>query len=130
MDDEFEGIDNKKVQHQNAPMIFEKWIRNNAQAIQTELEDSQKRLSLIEKVASDAKKDRSSFMVELLRSLSHERLGNDLKATDSLRKYFDYNMRQKNTRANPETGMIEFISWAVKVHKPELNLAATHIRMG
>jgi len=55
---------------------------------------------------------------------------NDNQAIADLHKYFDYNMRQKQTKANTDTGAIEFVSWAVKVHQPALNLASLRLRLG
>lgn len=47
-----------------------------------------------------------------------------------MHRYFDYQMRQKVTKPNTETGVLEFVSWAVKVHHPALNLAGLRFRLG
>ena len=49
---------------------------------------------------------------------------------DDLHRYFDYQMRAKITKPNTETGALEFVSWAVKVHHPALNLAGLRFRLG
>lgn len=69
-------------------------------------------------------------MIHLLTSLSHTLAKNDQAAIADLHKYFDYNMRQKQTKTNTETGVVEFVSWAVKVHQPALNLANLRLRLG
>lgn len=69
-------------------------------------------------------------MKHLLTSLVHTFAKNDQKAVDDLHRYFDYQMRSKVTRANTETGVLEFVSWAVKVHHPALNLAGLRFRLG
>ena len=33
-----------------------------------------------------------------------------------MHKYFDYNMRQKMTKLNRETGAFEFVTWATQVY--------------
>ena len=66
----------------------------------------------------------------MLTSLSHTLANDDQRAIQDLHKFFDYNMRQKQTKANTETGAVEFVSWAVKVHQPALNLANLRLRLG
>ena len=39
-------------------------------------------------------------------------------------------MRQKQTKANTETGAVEFVSWADKDNQPALNLANLRLRLG
>lgn len=62
--------------------------------------------------------------------LGHTYLMNDQKAVDNLHRYFDYQMRSKVTKANTDLGVLEFVSWAVKVHNPALNLAGVRFRLG
>ena len=69
-------------------------------------------------------------MNHLLTSIMHQHSKNDQHAISDLHRYFDYQMRSKITKPNTETGMLEFVSWAVKVHHPALNKAGLLFRMG
>ena len=87
-------------------------------------------LDNIENLTRDATRNKSYHMRHLLTSLVHTGAKNDQKAVDDLHRYFDYQMRSKVTRPNTETGVHEFVSWAVKVHHPALNLAGLLFRLG
>jgi hypothetical protein len=76
------------------------------------------------------KKDNNTQLRHLLTSVNHAMDRNDRAAVDHLHKYFDYSMRTKWVRKNNETGLVEFDSWAVKVHQPALNLAGLRFRLG
>ena len=69
-------------------------------------------------------------MKHLLTSLVHTFGKNDQQAVADLHRYFDYQMRSKVTKPNTETGALEFVSRAVKVHHPALNLAGLRFRLG
>jgi hypothetical protein len=47
-----------------------------------------------------------------------------------MHKYFDYNMRQKMTKLNRETGAFEFVTWATQVYQPALYKAGLCFRLG
>ena len=84
----------------------------------------------IDKSTRDAMRTKSYHMRHLLSSLVNTFAKNDQKAVDDLHRYFDYQMRSKVTKANTDTGQHEFVSWAVKVHHPALNLAGLLFRLG
>ena len=84
----------------------------------------------IESLTRDAVRNKSYHMRHLLTSLVHTLSKNDQKAVNDLHRYFDYQMRSKVTKANTETGVQEFVSWAVKVHHPALNLAGLLFKLG
>jgi hypothetical protein len=112
-------------------LLFESWVENKAKEMEEEamrLTPEQQLDSILE-VTKDLKKDANAHMTHLLTSLSHTLAKDDQKAVSDLHKYFDYNMRSKQTRSNIETGAVEFVSWAVKVHQPALNLANLRLRL-
>ena len=87
-------------------------------------------LEQVDSLTRDAMRNKSYHMRHLLTSLVHTYAKNDQKAVDDLHRYFDYQMRSKITKPNTETGALEFVSWAVKVHHPALNLAGLRFRLG
>ena len=125
-------VQGKPYQYAFAPMLFEQWVEEKAQSIEDESVrmGHREQLDQIELITRDSKKDKTFHMKHLLTSIAHTFAKNDQQAVNDLHKYFDYNMRQKVTKQNTETGTIEFISWAVKVHYPALNLAGLRYRLG
>ena len=87
-------------------------------------------LESIYSATKNTKRDGNSHLKHLLTSICHSLAKNEVEAINDLHKYFDYNMRQKQTRQNTETGSIEFVAWAVKVHQSAVNLANLHFRLG
>ena len=55
---------------------------------------------------------------------------NGRQAISDMHKYFDYNMRQKLTKLNRDTGIFEFISWNTQVYQPALYKAGICFRLG
>ena len=54
---------------------------------------------------------------------------NGRQAISDMHKYFDYNMRQKLTKLNRDTGIFEFISWNTQVYQPALYKAGICFNM-
>ena len=88
-------IQGKPYEYYFAPMLFEQWIEEKAQKIETESTHMKhaEQLANIEAVTRDAKRDKNFHMKHLLTSLTHTFAKNDQQAVDDLHKYFDYNMR-------------------------------------
>jgi len=119
-------------EYPHAPILYEKWIQDSANQIETctTASSTEDQLNKIEAFTRDAIRNKSYHMKHLLTSLVHTFGKNDQRAVADLHRYFDYQMRSKVTKPNTETGAIEFVSWAVKVHHPALNLAGLRFRLG
>ena len=113
-------------------MQLEAWVDHKAQSLECEsLVKSGAQLEQeLARYTHFTKKDNNSHLKHLLASVNHTLDRKDRQAVDDLHKYFDYSMRTKWVRKNNDTGLVEFDSWAVKVHQPALNLAGLRFRLG
>lgn len=125
-------IDEETTSYTVAPLSFELWVEHEANSIEKDVTkiSYKDRLEQISEVTDRMRNNTDGHSKYLLTGLAHTTVHDDTQATADIRRYFDYNMRQKITKGNTETGAIEFVSWAVKVHQPALNLALIRLKHG
>lgn len=84
----------------------------------------------IDSSVQHTKVDRATHQQYLVSANLNLLAKNGRQAISDMHKYFDYNMRQKQTKLNRETGVFEFVSWNTQVYQPALYKAGLCFRLG